>query len=321
MFFHSTPKQITSLVLLISLLATGCMSLPTTNKRKGESLESTIITRETPLTFSSLEPQEEMVSRGVALAAILAKGLPIAVDGIKALIKKDQEKYTASYQQVKSHHYFYAQPSASGALDPQNIQFQGIQLTRYFATKQDSQKVALKMRLEMDEEPQSLYNLLNNSLFQLRVKELDLQYAKAKVPAAKWYMPWTLIYKNNDILNLDVAVTFYASWIDEQGNIHNNEKLGTSLLTLRDIPINEEDALKEYSASLKGKKLDGYFYLVPRSAGSYLNNRGQVSKGFGQGVYSVDISVTESGKEEFVNKIIFENVDALDALPKSINFK
>ncbi|EMR03221.1 hypothetical protein [Cesiribacter andamanensis] len=316
------PKTLQPLLALLYLFASACTSLPVANKTAGERLESKILKRAQPLDFSALDVQEER-SRGALALALLGKGLPIAVEGIKTLIRKDQEKYTASYQQVKSNLYFYDKPSAISSLDPQNIQFGGLELTRYITPKKTKQEeVALRMRFELADDPQSLYNLLNNSLFQLRLSELDLNYAKAKIPAARWYMPWTLIYANNDKLNLDIAITFYASWISEQGQIHNNEKLGLALLTLRDIPINNPQALENYQNKLRNTTLDGYFYLVPRSAGSYVSANKEIAKGFGQGVYSVDISVTESGREKFVNRIIFDNVDdALDKLPKALNLQ
>jgi hypothetical protein len=312
-----------ALFLLLSLSLAACTSLPVANKTAGERLESTIIPRSQPLDFSRLEAQEER-SRGALTLALLCKGLPIAVNGIKTLIKRDQEKYTASYQQVKSNLYFYDKPSAISSLDPHHIQFQGLELTRYVTNKRKEapEEVALRMRFEMAQDPQSLYNLLNNSLFQLRLSELDMNYAKAKIPAARWYLPWTLIYQKNGKLNLDIAITFYASWISEHGHIYNNEKLGLAILTLRDIPINDPLALEAYQHSMQNKLLDGYFYLVPRSAGSYINADKEVVKGFGQGVYSVDISITESGKQQFVNRVIFENVDdALDKLPRSLNLQ
>lgn len=315
---------------LAALALGGCMALPTTNKRKGEKLELTVIPRPKPLDIAAAlnhQRQDAMIaSRGEArglflFLPLLTKALPIAVDGVKQLIKQEQKKYTAEYQFSKSNLYFYDAPSATAMLDPHSIKLQGFEIKRTAQTG-STDSLALRIRLDMKEDEPSLYTLLNNSIFQLKVSELKLRYAKAKIPAAHWFMPWTLIYRKHDKVNLDVAVTLSGSWIGDDGTIRTNQLLGTSLLTLRDVPINDSEALLAYEQKQQNKTLDGYFYLVPRSAGSFLGQHtGQsdgITKGYGQGVYSIAVTVVESGKTHFVNKVISDNINVMDEAPAAI---
>jgi hypothetical protein len=308
----------------------GCLALPTTNKRDGEKLELKVIARPKPMDIAAAlnhqRQDEAYASRGnvrglFALLPLLAKGLPLAADGVKQLIKQEQKKYTAEYQFGKNNLYFYDAPSATAALDPHSIQLQGFELTRTARTG-SADGLALRLRLDMKEDEASLYNLLNNSVFQLKVSALELHYAKAKVPAAHWFMPWTLGYRKDDKVNLDVAVKLAGSWIGDDGTIRTNQPLGTALLTLRDVPINNPDALRAYEKQQQDKALEGYFYLVPRSAGSYLGAATSLSdgikKGYGQGIYSVAVTVVESGKTHFVNKTIIDNINVLDEAPAAI---
>ncbi|MFD2717684.1 hypothetical protein ACFST9_03085 [Hymenobacter monticola] len=316
---------------LAALALGGCMALPTTNKRANEKLELKVIERPRPLDIAAaLGHQRQdaglMASRGTSrglfvLVPLLAKALPMAADGVKQLIKQEEKKYTAEYQFGKSNLYFYDAPSESGVLDPHSIKLQGFELTRTARTG-SSDNLALRLRLDMRDDEASLFNLLNNSVFQLKVADLELHYAKAKVPAAHWYMPWTLMYRQNDKVNLDVAVKLAGSWIGDDGTMHTNQVLGTAMLTLRDVPINNPEALRAYEQQQKDKTLEGYFYLVPRSAGSYLSaptaQSDGIRKGYGQGIYSVAVTVVESGKTHFVNKAIIDNINVLDQAPAAI---
>ncbi|AFL83251.1 hypothetical protein Belba_0594 [Belliella baltica DSM 15883] len=307
-------------ILTFTILSCSCLSIPRSNKTSGDRLESIIIERSKPLDLSKL-PAQEVRSRGLVTATILGKGLPLAIDGIKALIKRDQNKYTVSYKQLKSNMFFYSKPSSLGSLDPQDIQFEGVEVKRYYTPKNKNETMAMRMVFSIAEDEASLYNLINNSLFQLQLEELELNYAKAKIPDAKWYLPWTLIYKNDDKLNLDVNISIFGSWITEQGIIYNNQKLGMAMLNLRDVPLEDPEKLKNFINEHLGKNLDGYFYLVPRSAGSYMSAENKIEKGFGQGIFAVEVNVTESGKKKFINEIIYNNIDALDQIPKAIKFK
>jgi hypothetical protein len=277
-----------------------------------------------------LNNQQQSVARarGILLLPLVAKGLPIVVDGVKELIKKEQKKYTAEYALGRNNLYFYAAPSPNGMLDPRGIQFESLEIKRTVQVGPAADAVALRLQLTLPDDEASLYNLLNNSVFQLKLSDLELHYAKAKVPAAHWFMPWTLGYRAHDKVNLDVAVKFLGSWIGDDGTIHTSQTLGTALLTLRNVPINDPAALRTYEQQQRGKTLDGYFYLVPRSAGSYMSTASKegdggvrsdgITKGYGQGIYSVEATVVESGKSHLVNKVIGDNLDVLDQAPAAI---
>ena len=107
---------------------------------------------------------------------------------------------------------------------------------------------------------------------------------------------------------LDVEITFNSSYVNEMGQLFDNVELGKFYLLLREAPMDKNSpAYTHYYDSLRGTRVDGRSFIVPRSFGYYKDESGNVNKSFSQGAYSISVKVTESANDRFVTKVISDN--------------
>jgi hypothetical protein len=244
-------------------------------------------------------------------APIVGNLVSLATDGIKKMIENDKKKFTANYSFALTNLYFYDQLSTESAFDPVGMQFSGFTLVRTFKNTEGNIDTALVAEFGLDNA--NPYEIINDAVFRLKLKKLDLRYAKAKVPK-----------DTKQHLNMDFEIAFTSSYVNEHGQLFDNVTLGKFYLLLREMPLNKnEKNYTEYYDKLKGKLLDGKSFIVPRSFGYYLSGNNVKAKCFSQGAYSVTINVKESSKNSFINKIIIDNSNDLlksanDQLKKSI---
>ena len=283
----------------------GCASVESTNKIKGEVVAAKVNEEDDLLAFNSMQGQN-VSSRG--MEEILGKGVSLAAEGVKKLIAIDREKYTAEYTTALREMYFYKQPSVIGPMDPQQIQFNGFSLTRWVDDKTGRKDTALFLSLKVDTE--NPYDIINNSLFRLKFDDFKLNYAKCKIPDARWYFPWTWFFQNDESINLDIEVIFKASWMTQSGVYYDQIEIGKFIHSIRGLPIRngQEGFVKE---NLLGKRLNGYSILVPRSYGNYFSNQKTVEECWGQGLYTVQINIKESSKEKFIETLVLDNSSTL----------
>jgi hypothetical protein len=262
------------------------------------------------LSLTDLAPQNANVtqSRGLITAQILGQGVSLAVDGVKKLIEIDKKIYTAEYTSALNELYFYHNLSERGAMDPEGIQFSGINILRMIDTKEGIRDTAVFLSLALD--TSNPLDLINNGIFGLKVDGFKLKNAKAKLPDSKWYLPWTLMYKNDKKMNLDFEVILNARWTTSAGVLYDNVEIGRFSINLRDIPLDKE-AQANYAAQIIGTRLDGYSFLVPRSYGFYYSLTQSLEQCYGQGMYNVQVNVNESGKDKFVTKLVQDNYGSL----------
>lgn len=230
------------------------------------------------------------------------------VDAIKKMIAKDKKKYTAEYKMALTDMVFYDQLSTESAFDPVGMQFNGFTLVRTFKNENGGMDTAMKAEFELDKT--NPYEILNNSVFRLKLKSFTLNFAKAKIA------------KNGPKkLNMDFEITFKTSYVNEQGVLFDDVTLGKFVFLLRDAPLDKNaEGYTEYYEKLKGKKIDGRSFIVPRSFGYYINEEGAPEKSFSQGAYSVQVNVKESSKNSFVNTLLLDNSgQIIDAAGKKVN--
>ncbi|PLW93511.1 MAG: hypothetical protein C0592_05890 [Marinilabiliales bacterium] len=302
------------------MLFGSCASYEYANKRKGERVVASV--KKNPdfvhdLAYEQQYSSEELADAGTRGFSVL-QFIDLAKDGVKMLIEMDRKKYTQEYVASQGDMYFYDNISTIGVVDPTGMQFEGIRVLRLFKDKKTGIDTALYMVLKVDTENPN--EIINNSVFRLVVDTFQLNFAKAKVPGFRWYMPWSIFVKNRETVNLDMTITFTSSWMEANGMNHRNEEIGVFSLSLRNIPLRKSEDTKAYFASLHGRKLGGFSYLVPRSYGYYQDQDNQFRQCYGQGNYNFVISFKEAGKEKFVQKLLFDNTDALfDGLKKELD--
>ncbi|MEO7983002.1 MAG: hypothetical protein ABI688_02865, partial [Bacteroidota bacterium] len=146
-------------------------------------------------------------------------------------------------------------------------------------------------------------------VFRLKLAEFKLLYSKIKMTRAQ---------KNG--INLDLEITINSSYVNEMGELFDNVELGKFCLLLRGAPMDKNSpGYAQYYDRLKGKAIDGRSFIVPRSFGYYKNQIGVVTRCFSQGVYSIDVKVTESANDRFVTRVLADHSNqAIDIISRRV---
>ncbi len=298
----------------------SCMLGSCAGSRQGSANESEEVKmdiREKPdvINYASLQMQDvpDMASRGVGsrgpLSGIVGGAVSLASNAVKQMIAKDKKKYNAEYSYGLTDLYFYDQLSVEGPFDPLGLQFSGFKLVRTFENE-GKMDTALTAEFELD--ATNPYEILNNAMFRLKLKSLQLNYAKAKVPG------------NNNYLNMDFEINFNSSYVNSQGALFKNIELGKFYFFLRKAPLDKtQPGYDAYYQNLVGQKIDGQSFIVPRSFGYHVVSKNNAQPSYSQGAYNITVNVKESSKNTFVNQMIIDNsgkmVDALgDQLKKKL---
>ena len=290
----------------------SCTSYQYSNKTSNEKVILSSVDYDDPLTLKSIvalnNPQLE--SRGVMSTDMLVQGANLAIQGVKYLIDESKKKYIAEYIGSINNEKFYANNSKNGLLDPEGIQFKGFTFERNFKEKKGEQLKAIQASISLDES--KLEDIYFNSKFYFKLDSISIDYAKVKLNAKKWFLPWTWFLKKQTTFNLDLEIAIHANWIDEQGVIHANVPFGQFFLPLRNIPVNPNDGDKQhYFNQLKNIPIAGSAYLIPRSVTFCRDIRGKIEPCFGRGDFNITVKVKESSKEGFVTKLLQDNADDL----------
>jgi len=269
------------------------------------------------INYAALKPQEipslsdraqrgRGPSRGMPLATT---AVSLATDVIKKMIANDRKKYIADYSFALTDLYFYDQLSTESVFDPVGMQFSGFKLTRSFKRKDGITDTAFMADFVLDTTRPA--EIINNSIFRLRLKDLQLKYAKAKTTKGQ-----------KNMLNMDIEIIFTTSYVNEWGQLFDNVELGRFYFLLRDAPLDKNSpGYNAYYHELKGKLLVGKSFIAPRSFGYHLVAPGKAEKSYSQGAYAIAVKIKESTKDKFVTKLLMDNstrlLDLLSTKAKS----
>jgi hypothetical protein len=295
------------LIILACVFIYGCAASKVGSASKEESLDmkikenSNVVNPDKLITQQVPTIQERALAargEGRGLLAPLAGSLvSLASTAVKQIIANNKKKYGAIYQFGLTDLYFYDQLSEEGPFDPAGMQFSGFKLVRTFVTGAGTVDTALVADFTID--TTNILEVINNSVFRLRLKSFDLRHAKAKVAQGK-----------QQKLNMDVEISFLSSYVGSDGNINENVILGKFYLLLRDMPLNHSEAgYDRYYTNLNDSLLAGKSFIVPRSIGHYRNVIGELKQAYSRGAYSIEVKVTESSKNNFVTRMLFESAN------------
>ena len=233
-------------------------------------------------------------SRGL-VGPVATTVVSLATSAVKQVIDNDRRKYLAGYSFGLNNLYFYDQLSNESVFDPVGMQFGGIKLVRTFHHKDGRLDTALSIEFEID--TVNDYEILNNSVFRLRVKNFDLRYAKAKIAEKE--------YKK---LNMDFDISFISSYVSSTGILYDSVLCGKFYLFIRDAPLLKSDPnYARFYDSLKGTLLTGKSFIIPRSFGYHREANGTTQPGYSRGAYSVVVNVKETPRNHFITKLVLEN--------------
>lgn len=165
----------------------GCTANKYSYKVKGESVALKIKEDANLIQYATMKPQNapELASgdkdRGVV--EIVGKVASAAVDGVIFLVDKETKKYTVGYKYSVGENCFYEQISESSAFDPTGMKFTGFTFLRMVTDNASEKDTAVYAKFKVDEE--KAYEIIYNSMFSLKLDELKVIYAKAKIMAKK----------------------------------------------------------------------------------------------------------------------------------------
>jgi hypothetical protein len=300
------------LVISITVLAlSGCSGSKYGLAQKNERTDMQIREKHDVIDYDTLSAQSIGSIRGGSrgpMSGIVGGAISLATTIVKQKIAEDQKRYYTNYRYGLTGLYFYDQLSSEGPFDPLGMQFHGFRLVRTFDNNGVTD-TAMVADFELD--ATNPYEIINNSVFRLKLKELKLNYAKVKLP------------KNNKLLNMDFEISFNSSYVNAQGVLFKNVELGKFFFFLRNAPLDKSTAgYDAFYQKLKGQKLDGQSFIVPRSFGYHIGENNTAEVSYSQGAYTIDVNVKESSKNKFVNQLIIDNSGkAIEALGDQIKSK
>ncbi len=304
--------------VLIVVNAVSCKSTEYGYAIKGE--RSRIWVEEKPNTLNyaalkkqvvpSLSDRSSAMSEGSLISPLLGGAISLFTNAVKQMIANDRKKYVADYSCALTDLYFYDQLSIESPFDPLGMQFSGFTLSRTFITKAGTPDTAFRATFYLDTTKTN--EIINNSIFRLKLKDLELNYSKAKITNGQ-----------KKSINMDIEISFVTSYVNDQGQLFDKVELGKFYLLIRDAPLDKKsEGYDAYYDKLKGKLVDGKSFIVPRSFGYYIAANGTAARSFSQGAYSIIAKVKESSKDKFITKVLVDNssqlLDALGSKAKDV---
>jgi len=294
------------LLLPVIILLTGCFADKKYHYPKdAEKQELTVIKPEddflmnkfaeinSPPILTFQERLNRTKQRGL-LAPLTFNLVGLATNAIKTIITNEQSKYTTISQFTKTDLYFYDQPSLEGPIDPTGIQFAGFNLVRTIMDGQGKPDTAFFADFQLD--TTKTIEILNSSVFRLKLKDFRLKYVKPKVSVG-----------GGRKMSVEFDISFLTSFVTDKADLFDSVVLGKFHLLLKDISIDLKDPnFGRCSGNAADLSVSGKSFIVPRSFG-YFKNGNSLVRGYNQGVYSIVASVKECTKPDFGTAIMNTN--------------
>lgn len=313
-------RQQFTVVVWIVMIITGisCKSTEYGYAIKGERTRIWVAEKSNSLNYASLKKQviptlsdrSGALKDGTLISPLLGGAVSLFTNAVKQMIANDRKKYIADYSFGLTDLYFYDQLSLESPFDPLGMQFSGFTLSRTFVNKDGKTDTAFKATFMLDTtKPQEI---INNSIFRLKLKDLELNYSKAKITSGQ-----------KKSINMDIEITFVTSYVNDQGQLFDKVELGKFYFILRNAPLDKKsEGYAAYYDKLIGKQVDGKSFIVPRSFGYYIDANNLAARSFSQGAYSIIAKIKESSKDKFITKVLIDNssqlIDALGNKAKDV---
>jgi hypothetical protein len=297
--------QLSICVLVVTLfMVTACKTSKYSSVNKDDDAVMEIRQDSTYIPFDKLKQQEvpNFANRGRGRsAALVGLAFTAGSSAVKKMIANDKKKYMADYDFALTDLYFYDQLSTESAFDPIGMKFKGFRVIRLLENNDGSSDTAMIAEFELDTTNNKAYEIINNSIFRLRLKSLVINSTRAKLTSGQ-----------KKSINMDFDITFSTSYVNEQGHLFDNVTLGKFYYFVRNAPVDKsEPGYNDYYAKQAGKAVDGKSFIVPRSFGYHITGPNQTEKSWSQGSYSISVHVKESTKDKFVTKLLMDNSDKI----------
>ena len=195
---------------------------------------------------------------------------------------------------------FYFLPSTKGAMDPENLKFEGFGCKNYIEVMDGSHEgvgvfyIFCKMRRDSI----GLRHIINHSKFQVEIDSLLFNPKYCNLPNdSSGSANSRFNFEKRDNLSLELKVRFFSSWMNQATMIANDQLLGEFTINVKI----DKNKLNPEGLFVYNKKdpdferlisIDGDSYVVPRS---YTGTTDGVSyqPTWGTGQYRIEMEVSE----------------------------
>lgn len=235
--------------------------------------------------------------------------ISLGINYISEALKSDREKWYRRAQQQCYYHQplstetqindFYALPSTKGAMDPENLKFEGFGCKNYIEVGDSGKGVGVfYIFCKMRRDSVGLRHIINHSKFIVEIDSLFFNPKYCNLPNdSTGSVESRFNFEKRDNLNLQLKVRFYSSWMNQAIILANNQQLGEFTVKVKvDKNKLNADGLFIYDKNdpdyEKLISIDGDCYIVPRS---YTGTADGVSyqPTWGTGQYRVEMEVSE----------------------------
>lgn len=229
---------------------------------------------------------------------------------LKDALKGSREKwYNRAMQQCYYNHVlsaestiddFYALPSTKGAMDPENLKFQGFGCKNYIELANGSKEgvgvfyIFCKMRRDSV----GLRHIVNHSKFLVEIDTLMINPRYCNLPNdSTGSAESRFSFEKRDNLVIELKVRLFSSWMNQATMIANDQQLGEFAVRVKvDKNKLNSDGLFIYDKNdpdfERLVSIDGDSYIVPRSYTGTPDGF-NFKPTWGTGQYRVEMEVTE----------------------------
>lgn len=229
---------------------------------------------------------------------------------LQEALKSDREKWYRRAQQQCYYNQllsaetkiddFYALPSTKGAMDPENLKFEGFGCKNYIEMMDKSREgvgvfyIFCKMRRDSI----GLRHIINHSKFMVEIDSLVINPKYCNLPNdSTGSADSRFDFEKRDNLNLELKVRFYSSWMNQAAMITNDQQLGEFTVSIKV----DKHKLNSQGLFIFDKNdpdfedlisIDGDCYIVPRSY-TGTSDATSFQPTWGTGQYRVEMEVSE----------------------------
>lgn len=234
----------------------------------------------------------------------------LSLNYVTEALKSDREKWYRKAQQQCYYNQplsaetkiddFYALPSTKGAMDPENLKFEGFGCKNYIEVIGDSKEgvgvfyIFCKMRRDSI----GLLHIVNHSKFMVEIDSLIINPTYCNLPNdSTGSADSRFSFEKRDNLTLTLKARIYSSWMNQATMIANDQLLGEFTVNVNvDKKKLNKDGLFIYDKNdpdfERLVSIDGDSYIVPRS---YTGTTDGVSyqPTWGTGQYRIEMEISE----------------------------
>ena len=241
-----------------------------------------------------------------ATSNLASLGLSYLNEALKSNREKwyNKASWQCHYHQVLSAEStiddFYALPSVKGAMDPENLKFEGFGLKNYIEVTDGTNEGVgvIYLYCKMRRDSAGLRHIINHSKFLVEIDSLVVNPKYCNLPNdSSGSVESRFSFEKRDNLSIMIKARFYSSWLNQATMITDNQKLGEFEINIKvDKKKLNANGLFVYDRNdpdfEKLVSIDGDCFIVPRS---YTGTMDGVSyqPAWGTGQYRLEMEISE----------------------------